>query len=268
VFNRHGKTRWVVVAGGLVTTTILILFIWGLVPKTSEETRTYALAALATACLALLVFVARRLFWRDRQRALAAFARRRGFHLDPERRSWQEPWHSDFELFGGQGALERWNVLTGMWRHVPVEVFDCERNPDAEPESERRTVAVVGLELDVPGIIIEPNRTNLPRQEGSFITWYGAVDGEAEMSDFQRRYVVMAEDHVAAGQLLHPEMETFLLKNWNIGIQIVGRRAVFYGERLLQPAEIRQLLDFAAGFCGLIPSHVNRDGEATFEQRG
>lgn len=266
----EGKARFAVVVGALLSTVVLGLAVWQLVPKSEEEWRVAGFAVAGTGFLGVLVFVLRRLLREDRQRALAAFARRRGFSLDPQRRPWRESWHEDFGIFAGREALERWNVLTGNWCGIAVEAFDCDCNPRTADEDEqappRRTAATVVLAQDVPALILEPNRTNRPRQEGSFVTWYGAVDGEVELSDFQRRYVVLAEDNRAAGRLLHPDMETFLMEHWNISVQTVGRRAVFYGDRLLRADEVARLLDFAAGFCERVPDDLKTAQEPQGEQ--
>ncbi len=266
----HSNAEWVILVGGLLVAVMLGLSLGNLIPVTTEQWRAFGFAVAATAALALVVFALRRSLWGDRQRAFVAFARRRGLSLDAQRHTWHEPWHTDFELFTRHKPVERWNILAGTWQGLAMEVFNCEQNDSPTDETAaplRRTIALVQLAQDLPGIIIEPNKTNSPRREGSFITWYGAVDGEVELSDFQRRYVIMTEDDVAAGQLLHPEMETFLLKNWNIGVQIVGRRALFYADRLLRPHEIAPLLDFAAAFCQLIPQNITRDGETALDRQ-
>jgi len=266
----EGKARFAVVVGALLSSVVLGLALLGLLPASKEEWRVAGLAVAATGFLGFLVFVLRRLLGQDRQRALARFARRQGFSLDPQRRAWHEAWHADFELFAGGGSVERWNVLMGTWRGMAAEVFDYESKPRAADEDEQasssRTAATVLLPQDVPALILEPNRTNRPRQEGSFVTWYGAVDGEVELSDFQRRYVVLAEDNRAAGRLLHPDMETFLMTHWNISVQTVGRRAVFYADRLLRAHEVARLLDFAAGFCERIPDDLKTEQEPQGEQ--
>jgi hypothetical protein len=76
----------------------------------------------------------------------------------------------------------------------------------------------------------------------------------------------MAEDNEAASRLLHPDMETFLLTHWNISVQTVGRRAVFYGDRLLRANEVARLLEFAAGFCERIPDDMKTAQEPQGEQ--
>ncbi|MBN1917942.1 MAG: hypothetical protein JW889_08550 [Verrucomicrobia bacterium] len=259
-----GRTTWPVAVGWLLTSVVLGLALLGLLPASQEEWRVAGLAVAATGFFGFLVFVLRRLLGQDRQRALARLCRRRGLSLDPQRAPWREAWQTDFDLFTRRIPIERWNVLTGTWRQMAVEAFDYSYRIQAASDEETdppssHTVAVITLTQELPAVIIEPNRTNAPSPKGSFITWYGAVDGEAELSDFQRRYVVLAEDNRAARRLVHADMETFLMKHWGISVQTVGHRAVFYGDRLLQPNELGRLLDVAAGFCERIPIRLIPD---------
>jgi len=223
----------------------------------------YGGIAILAAVIIVPALVMRRVMRQDRPTALAKFAAHHGFSFSPDTYAWDEEWYTTFDLLAREQPREQRHILVGDWRGLKVAVLDYDYTPRGaeagENETARRTVAIAYLTTSLPGIIIEPNMTNQlmaePMQPADIYARSRLQDLRAETWDFQRRYVLMAEDQIAAGRLLHPEMETFLLEHWGIGVEIAGAAAVFFAARLLHPTEIKQLLDFAARFCELMPEH-------------
>ena len=231
------------------------------------------LAVVAAAILVPLLILSRALRI-DRLAALRRFAARSGLRFMPEEHAWHEDWYETFDLLARERPREQRNIMMGQWRGWQVAVLDYDYVPvrldeEAEPDTASRTVAIVYLPWSLPGVIIEPNATNLavnvhrePQGRGG-----GAhPDYALELGTFERRYVLFGEDLEAAARLVHPEMETYLLGHEGLGVEIAGVAAVFFACRILRPVEIKALLDFAARFCELIPDELKTAREPQSEQ--
>ncbi len=244
-----------------------------LIPKLPEEHEVYVIVALVAVAIFIPLSLLKLFLKQDRRTALAKFAARHSLSFTPENHPWHEDWYATFDLLARERPREQRNIMMGQWRGLHVAVLDYDYTPQPlegeEQETARRTVAIVYLSKNLPGIIIEPNVTNRAgaRFKGPYPRGLGTLDDLTdEISNFERRYVLLAEDQVAAGQLLHPEMETFLLRHWGIGVEISGTVAVFFAYRVLRPGEIKALLDFAARFCQLIPDSMHTRPEQPLEQ--
>lgn len=232
---------------------------------------------LAAAAFTVPALVAAKAFRRDRRATLSTFAARHGLTLHSGEHAWDEAWYETFDLLARERPREQRNIMTGAWRGLDVAVLDydytrqqagadgasADETSEGEPPTGQRTVVIAYLPWDLPGVIIEPNATNrlMRRRRTAYPrAYYPDDDAFEETSSFERRYVLLAEDDAAAGRLLHPEMETFLLQHWGVGVEIAGAAAVFFAYRLLRPGEIKLLLDFAARFCELIPQSLTARG--------
>ncbi|MBN1917943.1 MAG: hypothetical protein JW889_08555 [Verrucomicrobia bacterium] len=227
--------------------------------------------AIIAGLIILPVLVFSRALRLDRGTALRRFAARHGFQLMPEEHPWHEDWYETFDLLARERPREQRNIMMGQWRGWPAAVLDYDYVPAAldeepQPATASRTVAIVYLPWSLPGVIIEPNATNFavnvhraPEGRGG-----GAhPDYALELGTFGRRYVLLGEDLGAAQRLVHPAMEAYLLEHQNLGVEVAGAAAVFFAYCVLRPVEIKGLLDFAAGFCELIPDELKVEEESS-----
>lgn len=229
--------------------------------------------ALIAAVVVLPAFILAKSLWQDRRTALVKFADRHGLVFHTEDHPWHEDWYTAFDLLARERPREQRNIMTGRWRELDVAVLDYDYEPqqpdDDGPGTAQRTVVIVYLPWSLPGVIIEPNATNrlIGRRRGiQPRAYYMPDDTIEEVSTFERRYVVLAEDQAAAARLLHADMETLLLQWWGLGAEVAGTAAVFFAYRVLRPSEIKALLDFAAGFCELIPDSMHIPPEQPLER--
>jgi hypothetical protein len=230
--------------------------------------------ALIAAVVVLPAILLAKALRQDRRTALAKFADRHGLVFHTENHPWHEDWYAAFDLLARERPREQRNIMTGRWRGLDVAVLDYDYEPQ-QPNDEgaataQRTVVIVYLPWSLPGVIIEPNATNRFMRRASAVhprAYYMPDDTIEEVSSFERRYVLLAEDQAAAARLLHADMETLLLEWWGIGVEVAGTAAVFFAYRVLRPSEIKALLDFAARFCELIPDSMHIGPEQSLEQR-
>jgi hypothetical protein len=219
--------------------------------------------ALIAAAIVLPVVIFARSLWQDRRTALVRFADRHGLAFHTEDHPWHEDWYTALDLLARERPREQRNIMTGRWHGLDVAVLDYDyepQQPDDDARTAQRTVVIVYLPWSLPGVIIEPNATNrfIRRRRGiQPRAYYMPDDTLEEVSSFERRYVLLAEDQAAAARLLHPDMETLLLEWWGLGVEVAGTAAVFFAYRLLRPSEIKALLDFAVRFCELIPDSMH-----------
>ena len=237
----------------------------------SDHWRVALGAVLALLALLGITAIVHNLLYRDRDKALVRFARRRGFTFNPGPCAFEGDGHLSFDLFAQGTALEMRNLISGEWRGLPFTAFDyagTSRGSESEPEPQSRTVAVLPLEGDCPGVVIEPNRTSQLADSSRSASRYSVGNPKEGLACFHRRYVLMTEDDAFAGRLLHPEMETLLLEHWGIGVEIGGTSVIFSANRVLTPNEIKRLLDFAARFCELMPRQTDPASEGTSAKTG
>ena len=222
---------------------------------------------LVAAVVLASVLILRRLPRPDRRAVLATFAARNGLSFDAAEHPWHEGWYVTFDLLARERPREQRNIMMGRWRGLQVAVLDYDYEPirldeEPQPDTASRTVAIVYLPWSLPGVIIEPNATNrLMGQARSVLprAYQLSDDALEEVSSLERRYVLLAEDQGALARILHPEMKAFLLNQWGLGVEAAGAAAVFFAYCLLRPAGIKELLDFAAAFCELIPDELKTE---------
>jgi len=198
------------------------------------------------------LLIASRLITRRRGETLSVFARRLGFVFDPETHEGYPLWGEPFELFHRSTPSETNNHMSGVWRNIPVEVFDYTYFISGAGIT--RTVVAFKLPQSFPGLVIKPDP--LLRE---FFEFIGGQDIDFESDVFNKCYYVKADDRKFAHDVIHPQMMDFLLHVRGITLQIAGRQAIFFHEKQLKPRQIGRLLCIAIDFYKNIPDFVKKD---------
>ncbi len=153
---------------------------------------------------------------KKRREALMAFAASRGWTYLPQDESLVERFSG--APFGHGSSRRARNVLRGTHDGRPVVAFDYQYTTSSGSGKDRRTtthhysVVVMNIGAVVPRLAVSP--------QSMVSGFFGRVfntDIELESEDFNRAFVVSADDRKFASDVLHPRMMEILLRWTDLG---------------------------------------------------
>lgn len=158
-------------------------------------------------------------------------------------------------LFGMLSGSRLENVVSGLWKGVPVKAADqsvAVRGPiwlfTGLPRRRRYSVAIADLDVQIPKLAIRRER------------WRDRVstedDVDFEVEEFNRRFRVTCGDRAFAYKLVDALLIDWLTRGDDrYGFEVLGSKLLVSCSRL-RPSELPGLLDAAAGFHQRIPRLV------------
>ena len=165
------------------------------------------------------------------------------------------------ELFRRGEGHRAENVLTGVWRNLPLDIFDYVYDIDQSGRLSRPCTRTV-VSLKWPAAF-RPITIASEAPLGELVTSLTGPSVEFESAEFNRFFRVRSEDRKFAYDMVHARAMELLLRAReampDLRIEIAGDRGFFFRERALQAELIRPLLRFAADFDALIPDYVKKD---------
>lgn len=227
--------------------------------------------ALVFVAVAALAAVAAWFGWkaeRDREQALAAFARSADLSFDPGHDSDHDDEYAQFEIFRRGHSRVAKNTMQGT-----VDLFGrrcrlrCGDFRYKVTSSNGKTTTTTTYRFSY--LIVHPPWQTPPlliRPEGMFDKLKGAFgfdDIDFESEEFSRRFWVKSSDKRFAYDVLHPRMMEFLLAEQPPMLDIEnGALCLSDGQRRWDPAAFRRHAEFVRRFAELWPRHLVKDLEA------
>ena len=126
-----------------------------------------------------------------------------------------------------RGTASRWvdHVLWGSWRTEDVKLFDF-RYTSGDDGDRRFTCALMGLERDVPPIVIEPKMFFTPHAERGQLSVV-----EVDDRGFGEAFDVRAHDPRFATGLLDDDTRQWMARQNDIAFEVNGRMLLTYMPR-------------------------------------
>ncbi len=218
------------------------------------------LAVLVLAAIGLLIGL---IVWQmrvaaARKAALQAWCGQRGFTYT-ERNDALEHAFQGFAPFGSGSDRRCTDIIEGTAHGHPIRAFHYQYTVQGNKSSTTYHNQVLAIQMALDGRDLDIKKEHLGHK---LFDALGGEDIDFESDAFSRAFWVKCKDRRLAYDLLHPQMQEWLLANGRRHWQWRGTTLLLYDGGRLEPARVDATLALAFGFIGLLPRH-RRPAEAS-----